>query len=386
MPKTPSKKDLGQYFTISETLQKAVFDLVRNKGCLLEPSFGAGHLLTPFLQSVPDYPMVCYELDATVSPVVRFSDAQTVVYGDFLTQTLSEKFPTIVGNPPYVKQRTGNLYLNFIERCVSLLTDTGELVFIVPSDFLKLTRAALLIEDMQKVGRFTDFHFPHDERLFEGATIDVVVFRFQKGAQNNSVKVNGEDKRCVITKGIVTFRDIGTSIEHRTVANLFDCYVGLVSGRDKIFKVPFANMAILSDKERVETFIFADTFPTEREDINAHLLEHKVELMNRKIRRFSEDNWYEWGAPRNIQHMRRHAGKPCIYVRTLTRKKDVAFAGIVQFFGGGLLCLVPKEDMSVESLQSVMEFLNSEAFQKDYLYAGRFKMGHKQLCNALLPD
>ena len=46
-------KSLGQYFTISNTLQQFVFDKVNHKDhLLLEPSFGAGHLLKKF-NSIP---------------------------------------------------------------------------------------------------------------------------------------------------------------------------------------------------------------------------------------------------------------------------------------------------------------------------------------------
>jgi len=39
-----NKKDLGQYFTISDEPQQFVFDKVKYKSSpLLEPSFGAGH-------------------------------------------------------------------------------------------------------------------------------------------------------------------------------------------------------------------------------------------------------------------------------------------------------------------------------------------------------
>jgi len=43
------KKELGQFFTVSEPLQQFVFDHVQHKSSrLLEPSFGAGHLLRKF--------------------------------------------------------------------------------------------------------------------------------------------------------------------------------------------------------------------------------------------------------------------------------------------------------------------------------------------------
>jgi len=70
-------------------------------------------------------------------------------------------------------------------------------------------------------------------------------------------------------------------------------------------------------------------------------------------------------------------GKPCIYVRTMTRQSVVAFQGVVQYFGGGLLCLVPKEDGL--DLAPVIATLNSSDVKKDYLYSGRFKIGQKQV-------
>jgi adenine-specific DNA-methyltransferase len=69
----------------------------------------------------------------------------------------------------------------------------------------------------------------------------------------------------------------------------------------------------------------------------------------------------------------------------MTRNKEVAFIGKVQYFGGSLLCLVPKHTMTEPELQHVIEHINSAGFKKDYMYAGRFKIGHKQISTAILP-
>ena len=378
------QKQLGQYFTIAEELQQFVFDKVKHKGSrLLEPSFGAGHLLQPFKQYDANYPMVCYELDTTIQPVVEFNAHQMVVYGDFTKQTIQQRFKTIVGNPPYVKQKTGNLYIQFIELCFNLLEEDGELIFIVPSDFLKVTRAAPLISAMAAKGCFTDFLFPHNEKLFEGASIDVVVFRYEKGSPATKCLVNGKEMVYTVQEGILTFRDVrDAEIVGTPLDSKFQVIVGLVSGRDEIYRVPFGNVSILQDKDKVQTFIFTETFPTQSPQINAHLLAHKEELLARKIRSFSDTNWFEWGAPRNLRSIKEHFGTPCIYVRNLTRNKEVAFVGTVQMFGGALLCLIPKTE---ERLEPIVQYLNSPVFQKEYLYAGRFKIGQKQLCNVMLP-
>lgn len=378
------KKDLGQYFTIADELQQFVFDKVKHKSSrLLEPSFGAGHLLKKFKEYDENYPMICYELDAEVKPVVRFNEHQTPIYGDFTQQTITTKFKTIIGNPPYVKQKSGNLYIKFIEQCYEYLEEDGELLFIVPSDFIKLTSASSIIDIMTKHGSFTDFLFPHNEKLFEGASIDVVVFRYEKGCRTKKATVNGKEMFCNVNKGIITFSE--TEVSGTPIDAQFNVYVGLVSGRDEIYRVPFGNVDILNDKDRVDKYIFTETFPTNNPQIDAHLQANKAALLERKIKKFSDSNWFEWGAPRNVSSIQRYGGRACIYVRNMTRNKEVAFVGTVQYFGGALLCLVPKEDMSDADIQKIVQHLNSPLFQKDYMYAGRFKIGHKQISTAILP-
>jgi adenine-specific DNA-methyltransferase len=379
------KKKMGQYFTISDDLQKFVFDTVKHKGSLiLEPSFGAGHLLKKFKDADPDYPIVCYELDNTIKPVVVFNAHQTILYGDFTKQNITQKFKTIVGNPPYVKQSTGNLYIKFIEICFGLLDVDGEIIFIVPSDFIKLTSASSLIDAMIKEGSFTDFLFPHDEKLFEGASVDVVVFRYEKGVKSKDCCVNGKKMICNVNSGIITFSE--TEVKGHPLSDMFNVYVGLVSGRDEVYRNDMGNMDILNDKGRVQKYIFAETFPTGNTAIDTHLKANKSVLLERKIRKFNEDNWFEWGAPRNITTIQKSIGKPCIFVRNMTRNQEVAFIDTVKFFGGALLCLIPKATMSEEELKKIVEFLNTKDLQKDYLYSGRFKIGHKQVCNIIVPS
>lgn len=385
-PDTNRKKAFGQYFTISTLLQQFVFDKVKHKSCkLLEPSFGAGHLLKKFKEYDDDYPMQCYELDETIPPIFDCNSNQVCIYEDFMTQSITEKFKTIVGNPPYVKGKKGNLYLKFIEQCYDCLQDDGELIFIVPSNFIKQTRAASIINKMTQHGSFTDFFFPHDEKLFDNASIDVMVFRYEKGLHANQSNVNGKNRIYHVNKGILTFSDIEDTESGVSIEDVFHVYVGLVSGRDAVFRVPFGNITLLNDKNTTEPFLFIESFPTEHEEVNQYLLSHKTELLSRKIKTFHEKNWFEWGAPRNLTHIRAHWGKPCIYVKTLTRQPEVAFVGTVQYFGGSLLCLIPKKPMTETELTTKMTYFNSSKFQTNYIYAGRFNIGHKQIRTAKTP-
>lgn len=371
-------KNLGQFFTVNPTLQDFVFHSVRNPDCkILEPSFGAGHLIDKFLKVDSGRPMTLCELDETIVPVVNLTGQQRVIHGDFLAIPFEEKFRTIVGNPPYVKKKPKNLYLQFIEKCFQLLDDQdGEMIMIVPSDFLKSTQGSKIIQTMLYRGSFTDFLIQDTENLFPNANVHVVVFRFQMGVFSSQVRLNGEITEYSSVNGIITF----TGNQGDRIGSLFDVYVGMVSGKDEVYRHGEGNLEILVDKDRTERFIYLDTMD-EASPLYRHLCEHKSTLMSRKIRNFNETNWFRWGAPRNKKMIETHKGQPCIYVRNITRNSIVAFEGTVQYFGGSLLCMIPKKPLVIGNY---LDILNSDEFKKEYKYAGRFKIGQRQLLNAVL--
>ena len=189
---------------------------------------------------------------------------------------------------------------------------------------------------------------------------------------------------CNVNNGIITFSE--TEVKGNPLSEKFNIYVGLVSGKDEVYRNELGNIEILNDKGRIQKYIFTEKFPSGNDTIDAHLKLHKSALMGRRIRKFNENNWFEWGAPRNIKNIEMHSGKDCIYVRNMTRNKEVAFTGKVQYFGGSLLCLIPKESMSQTEMEKIVAFLNTTDIQKDYIYSGRFKIGHKQVSNIILPS
>lgn len=72
---------------------------------------------------------------------------EKIIYGDFMKETITETYRTIVGNPPYVRTIKGNLFIDFTSKCYDLLENNGELVFVVTYDFLNLTSASKLLND-----------------------------------------------------------------------------------------------------------------------------------------------------------------------------------------------------------------------------------------------
>lgn len=373
-----NKHSKGQYFTTDENLKYIVLDFIKNKPeRILEPSIGRGDLVKYIMENC-NVQFDMYEIDDTIK-LLDTIEVDKVNYGDFMEADVRRKYDTIVGNPPYIKKSTGNLYIEFIEKCFRLLNVNGELIFIIPSDFFKLTSSSKLLNEMLSVGNFTHIWHPNKENLFEKASIDVLVFRYcLKEEEMKKTLYNDKMKYLINTNGTITFSE--SLQEGKLISEYFNVYVGMVTGKESVYKnKELGNISLLNGKDKIDRYILINTFPTDWETLNTYMLEHKDTLMNRKIKKFTEENWWLWGAPRNIKAIQDNWGKECIYISNLTRNKEVAFTEKVQYFGGSLLMLLPKKDIK---LKKVCNYLNSEFFKSNYMYSNRFKIGHRQLCNS----
>ena len=376
-----SKKNKGQYFTTSVLLKETIYILIlNNPSIILEPSVGQGHLVEYIKAKKPNINFDLYEIDEKIS----FLDSikkEAIKFGDFLEFNIETTYDTIIGNPPFIKTKTGNLYIHFIEKCYKLLNKNGELIFIVPSDFLKLTSSSKIINEMRDNGSFTHIIHPHNENLFKNASIDVIVFRYCKNSKLQKKTLhNGKEKYLINGNGIITFSD--SSPENlSSFSEYFDIYVGMVTGKEKVYKnKKYGNIELLNAKEKKDKYIWLKDFPTENTELNEYMLLNKDILIRRKIKKFTENNWWNWGGLRNIKNIEKHKGKSCIYISTLTRKKEVAFIDKVQYFGGGLIIMIPKKPVNIKKLA---DYMNGDDFKSNYMYSGRFKIGHKQLSNCL---
>jgi adenine-specific DNA-methyltransferase len=374
------KSELGQYFTTAESLQQKVYEFILNKPKLiLEPSIGAGDLINYVLSKSPKIKFDMYEIDSDIN-FLETINKKKINFGNFLEKNITVIYDTIIGNPPYVKTSKGNLYIDFIEKCYDLLNDLGELIFIIPSDFFKLTSSSKLLNKMIENGSFTHIYHPHDENLFENASIDIIVFRYCKNKKlDKTVMYNNEKMYLNNSDGLITFSK-NKNTHTKTFKDYFDIYVGIVSGRDEIYKnEQLGNINVLTGCGVLEKYIYIEEYPSDNIEIDKYLLKHKKELLNRKIKKFNEKNWFEWGAPRNIKTIEENVDKECIYIHNLTRTKNVAFKGKVNYFGGSLLILIPKQKLN---LDKVVNFLNSDTFKNDFMFSGRFKIGHRQISNS----
>lgn len=85
-------------------------------------------------------------------------------------------------------------------------------------------------------GTFTHIYHPHNENLFSNASIDAIIFRYCKNNKlDKTVLYNDVKMHINNSDGLITF-SIKINTNTKTFKDYFDVYVGIVSGRDEIYK------------------------------------------------------------------------------------------------------------------------------------------------------
>lgn len=362
----------GQVFTPPAVVRQ-MLALRRNGGRVLEPSCGDG----AFARELPG--CVAIELDRRVAP-------GGALQMDFFAYPESERFDTIIGNPPYVRHQDilpetrarldmslfdsrSNLYLFFIEKCVRQLEAGGELIFIVPRDFIKLTAARQLNAWLFAQGTITDFIETGDSGIFGPYVPNCAIFRFEKGRMDRRMH---DGRRFELVDGQLMFLAGEYSLP---LSDLFEVRVGAVSGADAVFTHPGGNMEFVCSRTH-------ETGETRRmffDVCNAHLEAHKERLLARGVRHFDESNWWQWGRRHHI------SGVPRIYVNGKTRRANPFFIHPCLNYDGAVLALFPRDpamdiEVACARLNSAVDW-NELGFVCD----GRYIFTQRALQNCLLP-
>ncbi len=386
---------LGQVFT-SEDVAEFMTNLIKNKGTILEPSAGDGVFIKT-LHKKGFKNVTAIEIDK------RFCKKHNFLCKDFFDFSIKNKFDTIIGNPPYIKynrilketkekiknskeidfnkifdNRT-NLYQYFIYKSILHLKDKGEIIFITPREFLKATSSIKLNELIYNLGTITDFVDLGDKKIFNKALPNVAIFRFEKGNFSRKTKyytdLNSQykEKNFVFHNGQLFFLTQKYSVRFN---DLFFVKVGAVSGADKYYEHPDGIEFVCSytAKTKKTKKMIYNTF-------HPHLEKYKTELLNRKIKKFNENNWWEWGRKYYVSDEER------IYVNCKTRNKKPFFIHKCKAYDGSVLAIFPKKKVSKENLEKMKEYLNETNWEELGFYInGRFLFSQRSLENSLLPE
>ena len=339
----------GQVFTKPDMVRSMIALIENvNGGSILEPSVGIGNFYRPLVERFGKERVVGVELDASICP-------PECANCDFFSLGTERTFDTIIGNPPYVKYNQilpdtkallsdiplnglSNLYLYFIWRCMDMLNPGGELIFVVPRDFMKTTSARPLNRRLFVEGGFTVFKEFGDETTFDNASPNVVIFRWVKGGQHKiGISENG---------GFLSFSDKAGV----TVGELFDVYVGGVSGDNERY---------YSDAGNVDLIV-------------------STTIKDGKTRKAIYTNPSEW-----VRKLRRIEGRK-IFVNSKTRNPRPFYVHDCCYFDGSVLCLKLKEPDKYD-VDAVCRLLNDNDWaSQGFKVGGRLVFGQRNIQNAII--
>ena len=386
---------LGQVFT-PPAIVDCMLTLVRNRGRVLEPACGDGAFLKHLRHAVG------IELDPRQCPAGALNI-------DFFAYPESEKFDTVIGNPPYVRYRDigaatrkllrqdgfderSNLYLFFIEKCVRHLAPGGELIFITPRDFLKSTSARALNRWLHQRGTITHAIELGDARVFADALPNCLIWRYELGNLSHNTAWarigQGDDLAANLERTHWQLRHFSECAGHLlfshgeyglSLADVASVKVGAVSGLDAVFASEahgnrdFVTSATARTGQTRRMIWCEPDAPTPEA-----LLPHRDALIARRIRNFDETNWWHWGRglPRS--------SAPRIYVNSKTRQPKPFFLHPCNNFDGAVLGVFPhRPDVDLPAL---CEALNAVDWADlGFVCDGRFLFSQRSLENAPLP-
>ena len=390
---------LGQIFT-PEPVVRAMLALRRNTGRVLEPSCGDG----AFLRHLPG--AVGLELDPDHCP----PGAKAI---DFFAYPEREQFDTIIGNPPYVRfqdippatqaliargrygaclDKRANLYLFFIDKCLRHLKPGGELIFITPRDFLKATSAVKLNRLLFEAGSITDAIELGDARVFPDAVPNCLIWRFEKGCSARSLRYCeigvGDDLAAALAAPAWEARHFIECAGHLMFARgdyplrLSDVAfvkVGAVSGADELYTDLLQGNREFVCSSTVSTgqtrrMIFSE--PGERAP--HALLPHKARLLQRKVTKFDESNWWMWG------RLHYRSTQPRVYVNGKTRVAKPFFMHPCNDYDGAVMAVFPRcADVDIEAFRDALNAVDWADL--GFVCDGRFLFTQRSLENAPLP-
>lgn len=387
--------NLGQVFTPSVVVE-AMLRLRRRSGRVLEPSAGDG----AFSRRLPG----C----VAIEPDVRHAPSGSLPI-DFFSFPESERFLTVIGNPPYVRYQDipaatvellssslfdgrSNLYLFFIEKAVRHLEPGGELIFITPRDFLKTTSAVKLNRWLYAQGTITDAIELGDARVFADAVPNCLIWRFEKDDFSRRTRYAELERGVDLIKAFQNlhwqernFAEVGGHISftrqpyaHR-LREVFTVRVGGVSGADALYtQLPGNRDFVYSATAATGATRRMLWQPPGSPAPHPALLPHKQRLLDRRIRPFDETNWWQWG--RGYPE----TDAPRIYVNGRTRRPHPFFVHPCNHYDGSVLALFPHDPGA--DLVRLCAALNAVNWAElGFVCDGRFIFTQRSLENAPLP-
>ncbi len=381
------------------TPQKVVLEMLSKINIgeeILEPSCGEG----AFLNEINcDGNIDAFDIDKEALKKIK-NEKANIYCEDFLKHTFSKKYNTIIGNPPYIKIQdldeeyrnflqknfytcsSGNIdiFYAFIEKCISLLKDNGEMILIIPNSWCLNKSAEKLREILSKYEvEITDFG---SEKKFENADIYTCFLYLKKKEGNIILKKNG--KQEVIKK---TSKPWVYKSDHQTKIDLNIIKNGIATLCDKIFifdkyeakENTYKVLCSFNKKEyEIEKGIIRTCAKISKEKNNICIYPYKtngaklteeelkndfplaynylLDVKDRLLERDFDDEWYNYGRSQGISTM--YGNKilisTCVYDKVKifysTDKNLIAYSGLY----------INVENKTEKEIQEIFDYFNSD--------------------------
>jgi adenine-specific DNA-methyltransferase len=368
--------NLGQVFT-PNNIVKRMLNLIKNGKDILEPSSGNGS----FTNKLKNENLTCIEIDKRIC-------TPNCMNMNFFNYNTAYKHDTIIGNPPYVAYKNitnetkkklnmdmfdkrSNLYLFFILKSFYHLKDNGEIIFITPVEFLKSTSSIKLNNLLYENGTITDYYEYIDTKIFNGASPNVAIWRYEKDNFTRKTNTN---------KGIKTFQNINGQLifsNYKLNIKLSDYFfvkIGGESGLNEIFENENGNKEFVCSYTHKTGKLKRMFYNVE----NDYLMKYKDLLLNRKIKKFDESNWYMWG--RNTYE----SDEERFYVNCKTRNNNPFFYNDCKYFDGSILGIFPKINVDIKKCVNIFNKIDWD--ELGFKQGDRFIFNQKSLENIMLPS
>jgi adenine-specific DNA-methyltransferase len=291
-------------------------------------------------------------------------------------------FDTVIGNPPYMHLRDAdtmasdhfnNLYLSLMYQSVLMLDDGGEMELITPRDFMKATGSIRLNEFIYGQGTITELVELGDQQVFINASPNCVMFHFRKGCYDRRARIDHVQKTFSVINGQILFTDHEYPVSFQ---DLFYVKVGAVSGADHLYTSPNGNTQFVCSKTNKTGYLRRMFYNVEDQE----LMQHKEQLLQRSIRKFTDENWYEWGRGYYVSPKER------IYVNAKTRNDHPFYYHSCKAYDGSVLAIFPRWDATPDQCRQIAYELNNIDWNElGFVCGGRFLFSQRSLENSLLP-
>jgi len=156
--------------------------------------------------------------------------------------------------------------------------------------------------------------------------------------------------------------------------DIFNVKVGAVSGMDSVFvSERFGNADFVCSQTHTTGKTRRMIFNTKHKS----LLAHKSALIRRKIRRFDETDWWQWGRMHHI------SDAPRVYVNAKTRRAAPFFTHPCHNYDGSVLALFPRDTAAnVDALAAALNRVDWRDL--GFVCGGRYIFSQRALSSAPL--